>query len=347
MDSFPMTSPQTCSCTLSLREREGVRDGGNAMRIATRLSSPKSNCKMQTANWSVGGETPICILQFAICNLQSDPLSSPEPASQRRQSASGRPGFTLIEMLVVMAIIVLAVTLAVPAIRALTGTGSTQAAQNTVSAFLARARTEAIGLQNVQGVLFFIDPATDRVNCAQVMVSPTQPGDPQGITYLTLAPDHDFLPLPVGTRVQTMKDSGTPALDAFPNARYLGFNPYNASTVNLGGVILFDGQGRLTSPRYGFRFVDHLPGLPMPQVTALGQMAFQNTATISTRNWPVAAIQFLRAQIAFTLYDEESGRNGGAVDANGGNEANRAAWLDVNASPIFINRYNGTLVRAE
>lgn len=247
-----------------------------------------------------------------------------------------------------MAIIVLAVTLAVPAIRALTGTGSTQAAQNTVSAFLARARTEAIGLQTVQGVLFFIDPATDRVNCAQVMVSPTQPGDPLGVTYLTLAPDHDFLPLPVGTRVQTMKDSGTPALDAFPNARYLGFNPYNASTVNLGGVILFDGQGRLTSPRYGFRFVDHLPGLPMPQVTSLGQMAFQNTASATaTRNWPVAAIQFLRGQIAFTLYDEESGRNGGAVDLNGGNEANRAAWLDVNASPIFINRYNGTLVRAE
>jgi prepilin-type N-terminal cleavage/methylation domain-containing protein len=253
-------------------------------------------------------------------------------------------GFTLIEMLVVMAIIVLAVGLAVPAIRALAGTGSTQAAQNTVSAYLARARTEAIGLQNVQGVMFFIDPATDRVNCAQVMASPFKPGDIPGITYLDLAPDHDYLSLPPATRVETMKDSGTPNVDPFPNARYLGFNSYSGSTTAIGGVILFDGSGRLASPAYGFRFIDRSSGTGAP--TSLGQMAFA-TQPPPVDRWPATAVKFIRSQIAFTLYDQESGRNGGVTDTNGGNEAARASWLDVSASPIFINRYSGTLVRAE
>src|SRR6185369_16819696 len=37
---------------------------------------------------------------------------------------------------------------------------------------------------------------------------------------------------------------------------YLGFNKYTVgglSTIEVGGIILFDGYGRLTSKRYGFR----------------------------------------------------------------------------------------------
>src|SRR4030095_9400430 len=49
-------------------------------------------------------------------------------------------GFTLTEMLIVMGVIVLVALIAVPSFRALTGGRSTEAASNTISAALARAR---------------------------------------------------------------------------------------------------------------------------------------------------------------------------------------------------------------
>src|SRR5947209_4140701 len=86
-------------------------------------------------------------------------------------------GFTLIEMLVVISVIVLSMTLAVPAIRALTGSRSLDAAQNTMSSVMGFARSEAIALQRLEGIMFVYDSTTERIKCVAVMETPFQPGN--------------------------------------------------------------------------------------------------------------------------------------------------------------------------
>ena len=277
-----------------------------------------------------------------------------------------RSGFTLIEMLVVMAIIVLAVTLAIPAIRSLTGSRSEQAAQNSIAAFVASARANAIGLQQSRGVLFYVDKATDRVTLAQVMQSPFQTGDPTtgvtaGIVYLDIAPNIDALPLPPGIRVWTLLDQYVPTTtpvesNPFPGYRYLGFDdttPYVTGTMDkakLGGVILFDAQGRLLVTEYGFRFITKVPSLAS---TALQDLAFSTTSTtLPMANFGAGPAQYLRSQIGFVMFDRETFNllQPGVLNPDGNAstaESTIDPWIDTNSTPVLINRSNGTLMRAE
>lgn len=294
------------------------------------------------------------------------PLAQLErPASQRRTSRpspGSMQGFTLVEMLVVMGIIILAITLAIPTIRALTGSKSQSVAENTISAFLARTRAEAIGLQQVQGVLFYIDPATQRVTLAQVYDN----ADSNGVAYLDLVPDRDQLALPPGLRLFTILDAppaGSPMISdlfqtsANPLFRYMGFNDVNTNSVagsylsnstSLGGVILFDGNGRTVAIPYGFRFLDSTRA-----VTAIGTLAFPGGTP--SANWPNTPNMYFRSQIAFVLVDQQaydnyrdtaSGQT--ASEANKSNTQNAMNnYLDANATPILVNHYNGTLTAAE
>ncbi|MEO6435346.1 MAG: prepilin-type N-terminal cleavage/methylation domain-containing protein [Tepidisphaeraceae bacterium] len=78
-------------------------------------------------------------------------------------------GFTLTEILFVIALIVLIIALAVPAFRAITGSRSVDAGENLVSAMLGRARGEAMLNNRVAGVAFFRDENTDRTAMALVV----------------------------------------------------------------------------------------------------------------------------------------------------------------------------------
>jgi len=51
----------------------------------------------------------------------------------------------------------------------------------------------------------------------------------------------------------------------------------------------------------------------------------------------------LRSQIGMVLFDAETFRNA----TNGFTSAQTDDWLDANAAPVMINRYNGTLVKGE
>jgi prepilin-type N-terminal cleavage/methylation domain-containing protein len=77
------------------------------------------------------------------------------PTAQRR-------GFTLTEMLIVIGIIVLVLALSVPTFRLITGSRSVDAAYNQVSAFISRARTEAMAGQRTMGVAVYRDNASGR-----------------------------------------------------------------------------------------------------------------------------------------------------------------------------------------
>src|SRR5438270_11443720 len=96
-------------------------------------------------------------LRFAICDLRLSRLAS------TRRGASAHPirnAVTLTEILIILGIIVLRLALAVPAFNFIIGGRSVEGATNQISAFLSRARVDAIGLQEVRGVMFFLDPAT-------------------------------------------------------------------------------------------------------------------------------------------------------------------------------------------
>src|SRR3954471_20065455 len=79
-----------------------------------------------------------------------------------------RSAFSLTELLIVITLIVIVLALALPAFNFITGSKSTDAAQNQVSAMLGRARNEAIGVQELRGVFFYLDPATDKYTIALV-----------------------------------------------------------------------------------------------------------------------------------------------------------------------------------
>jgi hypothetical protein len=152
--------------------------------------------------------------------------------------------------------------------------------------------------------------------------------------------------------LQTLKD---PSLSAtyLKNDRYLGYNTplpgasaASGQPVSVGGVILFDGTGRTIHVQYGFRFFD--PSQSSKQ-SALGQLLHY-----SGQDWPTNGNFVLTSQLGFVLYDRETFQNmfGTSTDPAGdhdgaSNETTKEQWLDNNAGPILINRYNGTLIHAE
>jgi type II secretory pathway pseudopilin PulG len=279
-------------------------------------------------------------------------------------------GFTLTEMLVVIGIIILVVAMAIPAIRSLTGTRSVDAGYNTLNALITRAREEAVGLQTVHGVLFYLDTRSDLVEAAIVQETPppNYTGAPPANTpvyFLDVVPSHDYLPLPRGIGVQTINNcsySGTAPNIIRSTDGYLGLNPTSligpTSTENVlyGGVILFDGNGRLISKSYGFKLFDNTTNA----ATGIAQLLKVDTPAPTVDMIPLYNGTNLSSQFGLVLFDREAFKAQGFTDGDTGmdpvvtsytggspSELTEETWLDTNSTPILINRYNGTLIRAE
>jgi prepilin-type N-terminal cleavage/methylation domain-containing protein len=280
-----------------------------------------------------------------------------------------RRGFTLTELIVVMGIIILIIAIAVPAIRSLTGTRSVDAGFNTLSAMVTRAREEAVGIQDVRGVMFYLNAENDRVEAVIVQDTPppvTATG-PQPTYYLDVVPNRDYLPLPAGIGVQTVNNctfNGTGPTASRTSDGYLGYNPassYGTQTENMlyGGVILFDGNGRLISATYGFKLFDNTN---TQNPTGMAQLLKIDSPTPTLDMVPTYNGALLSSQFGFVLYDREAFKAQGFTDgdtyldptvttygttATANSEASEEVWLDANSAPILVNRYNGTLIRAE
>lgn len=285
-----------------------------------------------------------------------------------RRRIPSRRGFTLTELLIVIGIMILVAILAVPAFRAMTGSRSTEAAQNQISAVVARARIEALGLEEPRGVLFYRDLDSQRIG--MVMVRPTNDQPPY---ELDLVPDRDPVLLPDGVGVQFIDNyttTGTPPRRTADG--YIGFNTRvtptaaaNETVIPHGGVILFDKQGRVTSDTYVFRIRGENPP---NAATELGRFLYNDPAMAPGMPQLVPTAGALgEASLGFVLYDAEalsnvhgSGRTTAKsadtdtqVSGSTGNgpfveeERTEEEWLDENSVPILVNRYNGTLLRGE
>jgi hypothetical protein len=170
---------------------------------------------------------------------------------------------------------------------------------------------------------------------------------------LEIRQDTDLVPLPAGIGVQTVCNCiytntsvGTPrATDGYLNV----------------GVILFDGFGHLSAMNYGISQYARLATL-----CSLG-----NDYPIASGNGVYANGQFgVSSQFGLVLFQREAlfAQNFPTNDptyfvtsvgnysqqetaytstTNGPSQQAEENWLDQNATPLLLNRYTGTLIRAE
>mgnify|MGYP005838400147 CR=1 FL=1 len=147
----------------------------------------------------------------------------------RQHAPKARRAYTLVEILVVIAVVLLLITMSVPLFNIILGNRSTEAARNQVSAMLAIARTEAMARQEPRGLAIFDDPATGRTRLAIVVPEPA-PSQPHNID---LSPSHDPALLQPGVGARVLLNDGT-----FPAPNRLG----DTAKVWV-GAIWFDGRG--------------------------------------------------------------------------------------------------------
>lgn len=314
------------------------------------------------------------VMQVSATSARTSPFA-PSPslrASVPSCLRASRSAFTLTEILIVIGIIVLLIALAVPAFSLITGGKSIEGATNQLSAALGRARAQAIGLQKTSGVMFFIEPRSQRIHIAivteadSVPASVTVASPPE--VWLDLADDADFIPLPNGVSAQTICDSAITGATRTSDG-YLGYNsvainpiggPNNVNTAaapipgaQFGGVILFDGAGRLISARYGFKCVNsvgaqsRMGGLLKPTNVMLDMIPGLAAAPVRSQFGLVMFERDPYQTQGFSPTDAQiDGTTYGAANSVG-TEWAEEKWLDDNSTPILINRYTGTLVKGE
>jgi len=328
--------------------------------------------------------------QWSVVSGQLNRLGARAPRRAAPLATGRRPlpaAFSMTELLIVIGIIVLVLAVAMPAFNLITGAKSNEIAINQISAFLARARNEAIGVQEPRGVFFYLDPRSQRVSMTIVRPSPdglppeTMPnrradrddlGQPKDVIYLDALVGVDPVLLPRGIGIQFIDDGG-PRNSSVETDRYIGFNSYNAHpgarplAAAYGGIILFDAQGKLMHRRYALQAVKHHPTTgAVLSYSPLGRLLYGDDENLlaNTRDvWLVHRLDAndwrgVKSQLGFVLFDLDAFKNqfGGdeamsdwQITQKGTLQAERMKedWLDANAVPVLINRYNGTIVKGE
>lgn len=228
-----------------------------------------------------------------------------------------RAGFTLTELLIVIAIMVLVLAAAVPVFNAITGSRSLEAAENRIAATLAQARMRAIAERAPRGVVFYRDPANDRIAAALVRVTSRSEFSPViDFDAIELLDSTDPQHLPVGVDVAFKHVTGTGASDYV--YRFLTGEPRA-----LRGLILFDANGQFLYRSYG---IGNGTELARRMELTAHYDAFSGDAFYS--------------QPAFLLFERE------VADQQATDLAMRD-FLNANATVILVNRYTGALTASE
>lgn len=159
-------------------------------------------------------------------------------------------------------------------------------------------------------------------------------------TFVELQSGADFIQLPVGVDARGVGNEihypNPASTSTDPTYRY--FNP---------AIVLFDANGLITTAPY-FISREGLLGSPIERVGNF--FPAPRTGTLPTVYYygaanPVGtptATATVTSQIGLVLFDAEIFKNATTVSG-----VNPQFWLDQNATPLMINRYNGTLVKGD
>lgn len=273
-----------------------------------------------------------------------------ENAGARRHFPFGRRrGFTLIEMLVVISIIVIVVGMSIPLFRAMSTDRSVESGQNIVSAMLQRARSRALGLQSRRGIFFFEDQVTKKT--AMVMVRIDDPssaaGANPGANVLELDEESDefqFLPSMVGSAFVLGATPVPTANSANGNGTALGAN----SLYKPYGLIAFDEAGRVMSvPSYTIVANDPVR---YPGGTRLKQRYQDNIGASNVMvqlGTSSSGVQFSSSVVL--LYDKVpfAAQDPSAPTPSYSFTTTQNNWLDNNGLALSVNRYNGTIINSK
>jgi prepilin-type N-terminal cleavage/methylation domain-containing protein len=236
----------------------------------------------------------------------------------RRLSPSPcRGAFTLIELMVVVAIIVILTAITLPAVKALTQGNSQKQAVNLVSALLANARAVAITSHKPAGIVIYEDPGTKSQSSVQVVIcsSIVQASNTATTFSFVRAPSQGPQTLPYGVRAGTLSNSSTSV-----------FNTGDASTQHP-RVVLFDENGQL-----------------LLQNNLLTDASLASDASASA--WNLQTSKTPNSSPAVIIYDE----NALQAAVQSGQLANTTSttlvpWFEQNADILVVNPYTGNIIR--
>jgi len=114
--------------------------------------------------------------------------------SIRRRDAGRRGGFTLVELLVVVGILLILAVMTASAINLTLSGDKVRAGARQVQSYLAGARDRAIYAREPRGVRFLLDPTNNRTVSSMVFIGPTDPWSQGAIRMERLDADGDMNP---------------------------------------------------------------------------------------------------------------------------------------------------------
>jgi prepilin-type N-terminal cleavage/methylation domain-containing protein len=237
-------------------------------------------------------------------------------------------GFTMIELLVVMSVIVILVSVAVPVLSKLSQSNKLTQARNMASAYIANARSAAIQAKRPVAAIFYepsINPVTGLPNYADTadpnqsvvmlaVASADQSGAGPGNILFVAMPGRSPVALPAGIKVATLDDSSvfkqSESFDSTKNTR----------------AIVFDANGQLLLRG----------GLKANASGAAG------SSTRIVGDWSFGGGVNAVSSPGIVIYDGQKFRDAGMTSPST-SDAARSSWLQTNADILVVNVFTGNL----
>jgi type II secretory pathway pseudopilin PulG len=269
-------------------------------------------------------------------------------------------GFTMIELMTVITIIVLMLALSIPVVRVLEGNRSLEAGYNTLAAALGHARQIALYYHEPAGLAFYKDSAdaqhiafvTQEMNLPQdvALVSTSFPNALDSRFY-DIIPGEEVLTLPLGIAVQLSNGNG---------ANYNNAGIVQNEQFLPCGLVLFDENGELASlpycvtdavvvGQYHLGDTSHLdlaksliPSVPPPALYSHPAVCLYDQVAYLNQTVPSSGDKFADNNSASANY---YGYFASPSPVSGVDKAAEAAWLQTNGEVLVIRPNDGSLLR--
>ncbi len=204
-------------------------------------------------------------------------------------------------------------------------------------------------------VYYYVNPTKSQIGpLTAAPTAPTLTSQSNGLypvcgEPIDTLPNTELLPLPTGIGVQTICNCN-----------------YNTSTppqrISDGylrfGVVLFDGSGRMISHNYGVSQYSNLisssklgTDYPTATQTIYTNGQFGVSSQYGLVVYQQEAFQGQQASVPDALYTDATPASSATAlpsyTSTTPSQQTEENWLDQNATPLLINRYTGTLIKAE